>query len=157
MAQRCLADCGSGMAITTHRIKFRRARKIAAAAAALATATAAVAAAELFLWLISLLGCVGLFVALRLLFVRAAADLHFICDGCSPSPASLSSYLPTSAAAHQAWVDDDFGKVYEALSIVGIVGIARISTDCVAAASLLLLLLVLLLLLPQSTSTGVAF
>lgn len=148
MAQRCLADCGSGMAITTHRIKFRRARKIAAAAAepALATATAA----ELYLRLISLLGCVGLFVALRLLFVRAAADLHFICDGCSPSPASLSPYLPTSAAAHQAWPDDDFGKVYEALSIVGIVGIARISTDCVAAASLLLLL-------PQSTSTGVAF
>lgn len=155
MAQRCLADCGSGMAITTHRIKFRRARKIAAAAAP-ATATAAVAAAELYLRLISLLGCVGLFVALRLLFVRAAADLHFICDGCSPSPASLSSYLPTSAAAHQAWVDDDFGKVYEALSIVGIVGIARISTDCVAAVSLLLLLLVLLLL-PQPTSTGVAF
>lgn len=145
MAQRCLADCGSGMAITTHRIKFRRARKIAAAA--LATATAAVA--ELYLRLISLLGCVGLFVALRLLFVRAAADLHFICDGCSPSPASLSSYLPTSAAAHQPWPDDDFGKVYEALSIVGIVGIARISTDCVAADSLLLL--------PQSTSTGVAF
>lgn len=154
MAQRCLADCGSGMAITTHRIKFRRARKIAAAA--LATATAAVAAAELYLRLISLLGCVGLFVALRLLFVRAAADLHFICDGCSPSPASLSPYLHTSAAAHQPWPDDDFGKVYEALSIVGIVGIARISTDCVAAASLLLLLLVLLLL-PQSTSTGVAF
>lgn len=154
MAQRCLADCGSGMAITTHRIKFRRARKIAGAAAAPATATAA----ELYLRLISLLGCVGLFVALRLLFVRAAADLHFICDGCSPSPASLSSYLPTSAAAHQAWPDDDFGKVYEALSIVGIVGIARISTDCVAAASLLLLLLVLLLLLlPQSTSTGVGF
>lgn len=149
MEQRCLADCGSGMAITTHRIKFRRARKIAAAAAAPATATAAVAAAELYLRLISLLGCVGLFVALRLLFVRAAADLHFIRDGCSPSPASLSPYLPTSAAAHQAWPDDDFGKVYEALSIVGIVGIARISTDCVAAASLLLL--------PQSTSTGVAF
>lgn len=154
MAQRCLADCGSGMAITTHHIKFRRARKIAAAAPA--TATAAVAAAELYLRLISLLGCVGLFVALRLLFVRAAADLHFICDGCSPSPASLSPYLPTSAAAHQPSPDDDFGKVYEALSIVGIVGIARISTDCVAAASLLLLLLVLLLL-PQSTSTGVAF
>lgn len=129
MAQRCLTDCGSGMAITTHRIKFRRARKIAAAA--LATATAA----ELYLRLISLLGCVGLFVALRLLFVRAAADLHFICDGCSPSPASLSPYLPTSAAAHQAWPDDDFGKVYEALSIVGIVGIARISTDCVAAST----------------------
>lgn len=133
MAQRCLADCGSGMAITTHRIKFRRARKIAAAA--LATATAAVAAAELYLRLISLLGCVGLFVALRLLFVRAAADLHFICDGCSPSPASLSPYLPTSAAAHQPWPDDDFGKVYEALSIVGIVGIARISTDCLTAAA----------------------
>lgn len=128
--QRCLADCGSGMAITTHRIKFRRARKIAAAA--LAPAAAAAAAAELNLRLISLLGCVGLFVALRLLFVRAAADLHFICDGCSPSPAS---YLPSSAAAHQAWPDDDFGKVYEALSIVGIVGIARISTDCVAAST----------------------
>lgn len=55
----------------------------------------------------------------------------------------LPPYLPSSAAAHQAWPDDDFGKVYEALSIVGIVGIARISTDCVAAA--------------QSTSTGVAF
>lgn len=88
------------MAITTHRIKFRRARKIAAAA--LATAAAAEAATELYLRLISLLGCVGLFIALRLLFVRAAADLHFICDGCSPSPPYLPLYPPSSAAAHQA-------------------------------------------------------
>lgn len=133
------------MAITTHRIKFRRARKIAAAA--LATATAAEAAAEMYLRLISLLGC------------SLDCLLPYGCFLCGPQQIYISFAMvaapsptlppPTPVAAHQAWPDDDFGKVYEALSIVGIVGIARISTDCEVAAPLLLL--------PQSTSTGVAF
>lgn len=86
------ADCGSGLAITTHRIKFRRARKIAATATATATATAA--ATELSAAYFAARLRIGLFAALRLLFVRAAADLHFICDGCSPSDPTPAKQQP---------------------------------------------------------------
>lgn len=85
------------MAITTHRIKFRRARKIAATATATAAAAATATATELSAAYFVARLRIGLFVALRLLFVRAAADLHFICDGCSPSTSHPIPHSPPSS------------------------------------------------------------
>lgn len=43
--------------------------------------------------------------------------------------AALQPHTPSLTPLHQARPDDDFGKVYEALSIAGIVGIAGIARE----------------------------
>lgn len=148
---RCLADCGSGMAITTHRIKFRRARKIAAAA--LATA----AAAELYLRLISLLGCsldcllpYGCFLCgpqqIYISFAMVAAR--------SPPylPPPYLSFYPHCCPSSMAWwwFWQGLRGVEHRWHRWNCANLYRLRSRCLAAP-------LLLLLLPQSTSTGVAF
>lgn len=59
--------------------------------------------------------------------------------------AALQPHTPSpTPPPHQARPDDDFGKVYEALSIAGVVGIAGIARESLPMLRLSRLLLLLL-------------